>query len=54
MNTEMKYGVNYSFRSNKQEISMVKQKKMALKTFDDKRCYIDEYDSVPWGYNPSS
>ena len=19
-----------------------------------KRCYIDKYNSVPWGYNPSS
>ena len=53
-NNEIKYGVNYSFRSNKHEISMVKQKKIALNTFDDKRCYIDKYNSVPWGYNPSS
>ena len=53
-NNEIKYGVNYSFRSNKHEIAMVKQKKIALNTFDDKRCYIDKYISVPWGYNPSS
>ena len=37
-NNEIKYGVNYSFRSNKHEIAMVKQKKIALNTFDDKRC----------------
>ena len=37
-NIENKYGVNYSFRSNKHEITMVKQKKIALNTFDDKRC----------------
>ena len=46
------YGVYYSFRSNKHEISMVKQKKLALNTFDGKRCYIDKSNSVPWGYNP--
>ena len=37
-NNEIKYGVNYSFRSNKHEITLVKQKKIALNTFDDKRC----------------
>ena len=53
-NIEIKNGVNYSFRSNKHEITMVKQRKIALNTFDDKRCYIDKYISVPWGHNPSS
>ena len=53
-NNEIKYGVNYSFRSNKHEITMVKQKKIALKTFDDKRCYIDKYISIPWSHNPTS
>ena len=53
-NNEIKYGVNYSFRSNKHEITMVKQKKIALNTLDDKRCYIDKYNSIPWGYNPTS
>ena len=53
-NNEIKYGVNYSFRSNKHEITMVKQKKIALNTFDDKRCYIDKYNSIPWGLNPTS
>ena len=53
-NNEILYGVNYSFRSNKHEITMVKQKKIALNTFDDIRCYINKYISVPWGYNPSS
>ena len=33
---------------------MVKQKKIALNTFDDKRCSIDRYISVPCCYNPSS
>ena len=36
-NNENNYGVNYSFRSNRHETSMVKQKKIALITFDDKR-----------------
>ena len=53
-NNENNYIVNYSFRSNKHEIILVKQKKIALNTFDDKSCYIDKYISVPWGYNPSS
>ena len=51
---EIKYCVNYSFRSNKHEITLVKQKKIALNTFHDKRCYIDKNISTPWGYIPSS
>ena len=50
---ENKYGVNYSFRSNEHEFTMVKQGKIASKTFDDSRCYIDKYKSVPWGPNPT-
>ena len=53
-NNEIEYGVNYSFRSNKHNITMVKQKKIALNTFDDKRCYNDKYNSIPWGHNPTS
>ena len=53
-NNEIKYGVNYSFRSIKYEITVVKQKKIALNIFDDKRCYLDKYNSIPWGCNPSS
>ena len=30
-NNEIKYGVNYSFRSNKHEITLVKQKKDSFK-----------------------
>ena len=52
-NNEIKYGVNYCFRSNKHEITMVKQKKIALNTFDDKRFYIDKYNSIPWAHNPT-
>ena len=25
-----------------------------MNTFDDKRCYIDKYNSIPWGHNPTS
>ena len=53
-NNDNKYGVNSSFRSNKHEITMVKQKKIALYTFDDKRWYIENYISIPWGHNPTS
>ena len=53
-NNEIKYGVHYSFRGNKHEITMVKQKKIALNTIDDKRCYIDKYNRIPWGHNPTS
>ena len=37
---ESEYGGKYSFQSNKHAISMVKQKKIALNPFDDKRCYF--------------
>ena len=53
-NNEFKYGVNYSFRSNKHEITIVKQEKIAFNTFDDKRCYIDKNNSIPWGHKPTS
>ena len=53
-NNEIKYGVNYSFRSNKHEITIVKQKNIALNTFDDKKCHLDKYISVPRGHNPIS
>ena len=53
-NNEIKYGVNLPFRTKEHENTLVKQKKIALNTFDDKRCYIDKYISVPWGHNPGS
>ena len=53
-NNEIKYGVNYSSRCIKHEITMVKQKKIASKTFDDKRCYNDKNNSIPWGHNSTS
>ena len=51
---ENKYGVIYSFRSNKHEIALVKQPMIALYTVavDDKRYFIDKNTSVPWGYKP--
>ena len=50
----IKYGRIYCVRSNREETAMVKQKKIALKTFDVIRCYIDRFNSVPWDYNPPS
>ena len=38
-NTEIENGVNYSLRSNKHEITLIKQKKIALNIFDDKMLY---------------
>ena len=51
---EMKYSVVYSFMSKRFEISMVTQKKIALNTFDDRRCYIVKNNSVPCGYSTRS
>ena len=42
------------FKSIKHEVSMVEQKKVALNTFDDEKCYIDKCICEPWGYNPTS
>ena len=30
---------------------MIKQKKIALKTFEGKRYYFDKFNSAPWGHN---
>ena len=30
---------------------MVKQPKIALNTYDDKRFFFNKYGSVPWGYS---
>ena len=40
---EIIYGIFHSFRCRKHQISMVKQSKIALITFDDKRCYINKH-----------
>ena len=45
------YGNNYSFRSKKDEISLVKQTKIALNTYDDKGCLIKKYESVPCAHS---
>ena len=51
---ENKYGDQWTFSGKRHEISLIKQGSRALNTFDDKRCYIDKYISVPWGHNPGS
>ena len=53
-NNKIKVAVNYCFRSNIHEISRVEQNKIALITFDDKKCSIDRCNSVPWEYFPIS
>ena len=47
-----KCGVNYSLGSNTHDISLTKRKKIALNSFDDKRCYVVIYKNVTWDYNP--
>ena len=37
---EIRYGVNFSFRSNEDEISMVKQEKIALTPIDGKKVFL--------------
>ena len=49
-NNQNYYATNYSLKSKKHEITMIKQDKIALSSFDDKRCYINTYESVPYGY----
>ena len=50
---ENKYCVKESFRSDKPGTSLVKQTQLALNTLENKRCFIDEYNSIQWGCNPS-
>ena len=52
-NNESKNGDNYSLRVINMKLQWL-NKKIALNNFDDKRCYIDKYITVPWGYIPSS
>ena len=51
---EIQYAINYSFINYKHEISMVKRKRIALNTSDDKKRSIDRHNSVPWGFSRSS
>ena len=30
------------------------KKKITSNTIDDERRYIDKYNSIPWGHNPTS
>ena len=39
---------NYIIRSINQEMVLQKAKKSTLSIFDDKRCYINNIESVPW------
>ena len=39
---------NYLIRSNNHSIKVIEQNKLALNSFDDKRLYINNTQSVPW------
>ena len=39
---------NYIIRSLKHEMCLPKVRKSTLSLFDDKRCYINETESLPW------
>ena len=51
---EIDYAANFSIRSNRHEISLATQKKIALNTFDDGTCFNNKYISIPWGYKPEN
>ena len=39
---------NYIIRSNNHEVHFQEVKKSTLSQFDDKRCYMNETESIPW------
>ena len=39
---------NYFLRSVNHELYFQQRKKSTLSFFDDKRCYINETESIPW------
>ena len=39
---------NYIIRSINHEMFLQEVKKSTLSTFDDKRCYLNETESIPW------
>ena len=39
---------NYIIRSLNHEMVLQKVRKSTLSIFDDKRCYINETESIPW------
>ena len=41
-------GDNYILRSNNHEMVLQKVKNSTLSIFDDKRCYINNIESIPW------
>ena len=38
----------YIIRSINREMYLQEVKKLSLSMFDDKRCYINETESIPW------
>ena len=41
---------NYILRSINHDMILQKVKKSTLSIFDDKRCYINNIESIPWNY----
>ena len=39
---------NYIIRSINHEMNLQRVKKSTLSQFDDKRCYLNETESIPW------
>ena len=46
---ETAFGFNYCFGTKRQEFSKLKQK-IALRTFDDERCFINAHESALCGH----
>ena len=40
--------INYIIRSINHEMHLQEVKKFALSLFDDKRCYINNFESINW------
>lgn len=50
-NNDCQYRSQYGFRSHLREIQTIKQTKLALSPFDDKRYLLDDTtDTLPWGH----
>ena len=48
INSQTTSPTNYYIRTNLHNITVEKQKKLALNPFDDKRVYLNPIQKVPW------
>ena len=53
-NSETTTATNYSIRSNAHNLTVLKQNKLALNPFDDKRVYLNPIQSLSWGKHVQS